>query len=298
MRLSHHPDYVVPLPDGHPFPMNKYGYVRELLLQRGVVAPEDLIEPALIERALLEAVHTNEYLAKLETGTLTAAEQRRIGVPWSQRLWRRSRLASQGTVDAAERALRAGLSGNLAGGTHHAFADRGEGFCILNDVAIAIRHLQRKGAIRRAYVLDLDVHQGNGTAAIFAGDSSVFTLSIHGERNYPTDKMRSTLDIGLPDGTTDSEYLATLERALPATLAQFQPDIVFYLAGVDVAANDRYGRFALTDDGIRARERFVLESMRARGLPVVLTLAGGYAPTPLRTAELHTILFEEAAAMC
>jgi acetoin utilization deacetylase AcuC-like enzyme len=298
MRLSHHPDYVVPLPDGHPFPMNKYGYVRELLLQRGVVAPEDLIEPALIERALLEAVHTNEYLAKLETGTLTAAEQRRIGVPWSQRLWRRSRLASQGTVDAAERALRAGLSGNLAGGTHHAFADRGEGFCILNDVAIAIRHLQRKGAIRRAYVLDLDVHQGNGTAAIFAGDSSVFTLSIHGERNYPTDKMRSTLDIGLPDGTTDSEYLATLERALPATLAQFQPDIVFYLAGVDVAANDRYGRFALTDDGIRARERFVLESTRARGLPVVLTLAGGYAPTPLRTAELHTILFEEAAAMC
>jgi acetoin utilization deacetylase AcuC-like enzyme len=297
MRLSHHPDYVVPLPDGHPFPMNKYGYLRELLLERGLVQPQDLIAPAPVDRALIEAVHTPGYLVKLASGTLSAAEQRRIGVPWSERLWRRSRLASQGTVDAAVRALQDGISGNLAGGTHHAFADRGEGFCVLNDVAIAIRYLQRSGAIERAFVLDLDVHQGNGTAAIFAGDPSVFTLSVHGERNYPSDKMRSTLDIGLDDGTTDDEYLRALEQHVPPALDAFEPDIVFYLGGVDVAANDRYGRFALTDAGIRARERFVLQATRGRGLPLVLTLAGGYAPTPMRTAELHTILFEEAASI-
>jgi acetoin utilization deacetylase AcuC-like enzyme len=297
MRLSHHPDYVVPLPDGHPFPMNKYGYLRELLLERGLVQPQDLVAPEPIERKLLDAVHTPGYLAKLESGTLSAAEQRRIGVPWSERLWRRSRLASQGTVDAAVRALQDGISGNLAGGTHHAFADRGEGFCVLNDVAIAIRYLQRSGAIERAFVLDLDVHQGNGTAAIFANDPSVFTLSVHGERNYPSDKMRSTLDVGLDDGTTDDEYLRALEQHVPPALDAFAPDIVFYLGGVDVAANDRYGRFALSDAGIRARERFVLQAVRGRRRPLVLTLAGGYAPTPLRTAELHAILFEEAVTI-
>jgi acetoin utilization deacetylase AcuC-like enzyme len=297
MRLSHHPDYVVPLPDGHPFPMNKYGYLRELLLERGLVRPHDLIAPELIDRSLLDAVHTPAYLAKLEGGTLSSAEQRRIGVPWSERLWRRSRLASQGTVDAAVRALQDGISGNLAGGTHHAFADRGEGFCVLNDVAIAIRYLQRIGKIERAFVLDLDVHQGNGTAAIFADNPSVFTLSVHGERNYPSDKMRSTLDIGLDDGTTDDQYLHALEQHVPSALEEFKPDIVFYLGGVDVAANDRYGRFALSDAGIRARERFVLQTTLGQELPLVLTLAGGYAPTPMRTAELHTILFEEAAAI-
>ncbi len=294
LRLSHHPDYVVPMPDGHPFPMSKYGAIREILLARQLVTPEQLLEPALVARAALEAVHTPQYLAKLETGTLTPAEQRRIGVPWSERLWRRAQLAAQGTLDAAERALLDGISGNLAGGTHHAFADRGEGFCIVNDVAVAIRALQARRAISRALVIDLDVHQGNGTAAIFEHDPSVFTFSLHGERNYPTEKMRSTLDVGLGDGTTDVEYLAALERHVPRILAEFRADIVFYLAGVDVAANDRYGRFALSDGGVRARDRFVIEQVRARGIPLVITLAGGYAPTPLRTAELHALVFEEA----
>ncbi|MBK6599715.1 MAG: histone deacetylase [Proteobacteria bacterium] len=297
MQLSHHSDYVVPLPDGHPFPMGKYGLLRQILLERLVVSEQDFVVSEPIDIELLRSVHTDEYLAKLVHSTLTAAEQRRIGVPWSPALWRRSLLAVQGTLNAARNALRTGLSGNLAGGTHHAFADRGEGFCVLNDVAVTIRALQRERVCERALIIDLDVHQGNGTAAIFENDPDVYTFSVHGERNYPSDKMRSTRDVGLPDGTTDADYLQALQQHLPAVLAASRADIVFYLAGVDVAAGDRYGRFALSDDGIRAREQFVLQAVRERQMPLAITLAGGYAPTPLRTAELHAIVFEEAARM-
>jgi acetoin utilization deacetylase AcuC-like enzyme len=203
----------------------------------------------------------------------------------------------QGTLLAARAALEDGIAGNLAGGTHHAFADHGEGFCVLNDVAVAIRRLQAEGMIRRAMVVDLDVHQGNGTAAIFEGDDSVVTFSMHGERNYPARKMRSTLDVGLPDGTDDEGYLAALAAHLPQLSAGFAPDLVFYLAGVDVAAGDRYGRFSLSDAGLRERERQVLGWARARGLPMVVTLAGGYASSAERTAELHAMVFEEAAIL-
>jgi acetoin utilization deacetylase AcuC-like enzyme len=219
---------------------------------------------------------------------------RRIGVPWSPALWRRSRLAAQGTIEAARAALEQGLAANLAGGTHHAFPGHGEGFCVLNDVAVAIRVLQRDGLLRRALVVDLDVHQGNGTAAIFEGDADVFTYSMHGERNYPARKMRSTLDVGLADGIGDEEYLALLARHLAGILERFVPDLVFYLAGVDPVRGDRYGRLALSDDGLRRRERHVLETCRARGLPVAITIAGGYAATPARTAELHAHVFREA----
>jgi acetoin utilization deacetylase AcuC-like enzyme len=215
-------------------------------------------------------------------------------VPWSTALWRRSRLATQGTLMAARAALEDGLAANLAGGTHHAFPGHGEGFCVLNDVAVAIRVLQRDGRVQRALVIDLDVHQGNGTAAIFADDADVFTFSMHGERNYPTRKMRSTLDVGLDDGIGDAQYLALLGRHLEEILAGFVPEIVFYLAGVDPVVGDRYGRLALSDEGLRQRERRVLEACRSRGLPVVITIAGGYAPTPERTAALHSIVFEEA----
>jgi acetoin utilization deacetylase AcuC-like enzyme len=200
----------------------------------------------------------------------------------------------QGTILAAEAALEQGRGGNLAGGTHHAFADHGEGFCVLNDIAVAIRRLQHQKRIERALVIDLDVHQGNGTAAIFEGDDSVFTFSMHGERNYPSRKMRSSLDVGLPDGIDDDAYLSTLEINLPKLIENFSPDVVFYLAGVDVAAGDRYGRFNLSDDGIRARDRCVLDWTRRHGLPLAITLAGGYSPNPVRTAMLHTIVFEEA----
>lgn len=297
MKVSHHPDYYLPLPEGHPFPMVKYTLVYDRLRTAGLLPAENIMLPDEAQRADLARVHTREYLDRLFGAGLSAAEQRALGVPWSPRLLRRSRLAVQGTWLAAGAALADGRAGNLAGGTHHAFADHGEGFCVLNDVAIAIRRLQHEQRIKRALVIDLDVHQGNGTAAIFEGDDSVFTFSIHGERNYPARKMRSTLDIGLPDGVGDDTYLDTLQSHLPTLLAGFRPDIVFYLAGVDVAAGDRYGRFTLSDAGIRARERCILDWSRQQGLPLVITLAGGYSPNAVRTAILHSIVFEEAIGL-
>lgn len=297
MRLAYHKDYFVALPPSHPFPMAKYPLLYERLRRDGLVHDGSLIEPAEADLGELRLVHTDEYLERLANGSLDAAAVRKLGVPWSAALWRRSRLAARGTLEAARAALDDGLAGNLAGGTHHAFPGHGEGFCVLNDVAVAIRVLQREGRIRRALVVDLDVHQGNGTAAIFEGDADVFTFSMHGERNYPTRKMRSTLDVGLADGVQDDDYLALLERHLAAILAGFTADLVFYLAGVDPAQGDRYGRLRLTDDGLRRRDRQVLEACRQAGLPVVITIAGGYAPTPERTAELHAIVFEEADAL-
>jgi len=297
MRYAYHTDYLLTLPSGHPFPMAKYPLLYANLLRDGVITPGDLIRPVEADVDSLSLVHTCEYLELLATNALDAAAVRKLGVPWSPALWRRSRLAAQGTLEAARAALEDGLAGNLAGGTHHAFPSHGEGFCVLNDVAIAIRVLQREGRIQRALVIDLDVHQGNGTAAIFEGDPGVFTFSMHGERNYPTRKMRSTLDVGLADGVGDDEYVERLARNLAGILASFPADLVFYLAGVDVVQGDRYGRLALTDMGLRRRERHVLESCRGAGLPVVITIAGGYAPTPERTAELHSIVFEEARAL-
>ncbi len=297
MRVSHHPDYVLPLPEGHPFPMSKYGLVFELLRARGLISPADIITPHEAAEGDLARVHTPEYLARLFNDALSVAEQRRIGVPWSARLLRRSRLAVQGTIEAARAALEDGRAANLAGGTHHAFADHGEGFCVLNDVAIAIRLLQSEGRVQRALIVDLDVHQGNGTAALFEHDERVFTFSMHGERNYPLQKMRSSLDVALPDGTGDAEYLDALDRNLKDAIARARADIAFYLAGVDVAAGDRYGRFLLSDAGILAREQRVLSALGAGGLPVAITLAGGYAQTPMRTADLHTLVFEASNSM-
>jgi acetoin utilization deacetylase AcuC-like enzyme len=274
--------------------MVKYTLVYDRLRETGLLPAANIMLPEEATRADLERVHEKDYLDRLFGEGLSVTEQRAIGVPWSPRLLRRSRLAVQGTILAAEAALEQGRGGNLAGGTHHAFADHGEGFCVLNDIAVAIRRLQHEKRIERALVIDLDVHQGNGTAAIFEGDDSVFTFSMHGERNYPSRKMRSTLDIGLPDGIDDEAYLSTLEINLPKLIENFSPDVVFYLAGVDVAAGDRYGRFNLSDDGIRARDRCVLEWTRRHGLPLAITLAGGYSPNPVRTAMLHTIVFEEA----
>jgi acetoin utilization deacetylase AcuC-like enzyme len=243
-------------------------------------------------------VHTRDYLEGLADGRLSVADQRRIGVPWSSRLWRRSRLAVQGTLLAARAALEDGIAANLAGGTHHAFAEHGEGFCVLNDVAVAIRVLQRERRIERALVIDLDVHQGNGTAAIFSGDPSVYTFSMHGERNYPVQKMRSSLDVGLADGIDDETYLAELARNLERIAGDVAPDIAFYLAGVDVVQGDRYGRLALTEAGLRRRERLVLEWARAAiRCPLAITIAGGYATTAARTAALHAIVFEVSAGL-
>jgi acetoin utilization deacetylase AcuC-like enzyme len=296
MQCSYHPEYQITLPAGHPFPISKYPLLKERLLSEGVLATTDLLEPAPIEMTAIKLVHTPEYLEKLQSSRLSSAEQRRLGLPWSDALWRRSRLATGGTLLAARTALVNGVAGNLAGGTHHAFADHGEGFCVINDVAIAIAQLRSEGTIRGAAVIDLDVHQGNGTAAIFEHVEEVFTFSMHGERNYPLAKMRSNLDVPLRDGAGDVEYLDTLQRHLPTVLERSEADIVFYLAGVDVAAGDRYGKLALSEDGIRRRDRTVIESVRARGVPLAIVLAGGYAATRARTAELHAHAFREAAA--
>ena len=294
MRCSYHPAYQAPPSGG--VPMSKHPLLKERLLAEGILAAGDILEPEMIPIATALLIHRREYLDKLQSGNLSAAELRRLGLPWSQALWRRSRLASGGTLLAARTALTDGLAGNLAGGAHHAFPDHGEGFCILNDVAIAIAQLRAEGTVERAAVIDLDVHQGNGTAAIFETASEIFTFSMHGERNYPTAKMRSTLDVALPDGTGDAEYLDLLGRYLPSVLDRSGADLAFYLAGVDVAQGDRFGKLALTEQGIRLRDRRVIEAVRSRQIPLVIVLAGGYASSPARTAELHAHVFREAVA--
>jgi acetoin utilization deacetylase AcuC-like enzyme len=296
MKCSYHPAYQVALPIGHPFPISKYPLLKDQLVAEGVLAPIDILEPEPLDLETLELVHTREYLDKLESSGLSAAEQRRLGLPWSDALWQRSRLASAGTLLAARMALEGGIAGNLGGGTHHAFADHGEGFCVLNDVAIAIVKLRAEGAIRRAAVIDLDVHQGNGTAAIFEDVDEVFTFSMHGERNYPLAKRRSNLDVPLKDGVADDEYLDTLQRHLPTVIDAAGADLVFYLAGVDVAAGDRYGKLALTEEGIRLRDQQVIRAVRSRSLPLAIVPAGGYAATRARTAQLHAHAFREAVA--
>jgi acetoin utilization deacetylase AcuC-like enzyme len=296
MKCVYHPAYQVALPPGHPFPISKYPLLKDLILGRGLIGEGDLLTPEPISLDTAALVHTAEYLAKLDGPGLSVSEQRRLGMPWSSALWARARLAAGGTLLAARTALIDGMAVNLAGGTHHAFADHGEGFCVLNDTAVAIAELLRTGCITRALVVDLDVHQGNGTAAIFADAGEVFTFSMHGARNYPLQKMRSTLDVAFRNGVGDEEYLVTLAAHLPSVLERSQPDIAFYLAGVDVAAGDRYGKLALTDEGIRARERCVIETVRNRGVPLVIVLAGGYASTRERTAELHTHAIQEAVA--
>ena len=279
--------YAIPLPDGHRFPMAKYALIRDRVLAEGLVAPDHMHDPPRVEVDDLLLVHTPEYVRKVTTGTLEPAEQRRIGLPWSPLFVERAYRVVRGTVEAAAAALERGVAFNLAGGTHHAFPDRGEGFCTFNDVGVAVRRLQRQGLVRRAAIVDLDVHQGNGTHAVFAGDPSVYTFSMHGAKNFPFHKVPGTLDVELDDGTGDDDYLARLADALPRVLAASQPDLVVYLAGSDPHEGDRLGRLRLTFDGLRRRDRMVLESCRDVGIPVCLTISGGYGRDVNDTVAVH-----------
>ena len=279
--------YAIPLPPGHRFPIEKYGMLRDRVLAEGLVPPDRMHEPARVPPDDLLLVHTADYVARLTSGGLTAAEERRIGLPWSEHLVERSYRAVGGTCEAAGAALDHGVAMNLAGGTHHAFPGYGEGFCVFNDVAVAIRALQRDGRIMRAAVIDLDVHQGNGTHAIFAGDASVFTFSIHGGKNFPFHKQAGSLDIELADGTGDTGYLDALRAALPRVLAAGRPDLVFYLAGADPHEGDRLGRLAMTFDGLARRDAMVLEACRDVGIPVAITIAGGYGRDIADTVAIH-----------
>jgi acetoin utilization deacetylase AcuC-like enzyme len=242
---------------------------------------------------VLQLVHTPRYVASMLDHGLTAAEARRLGFPWSPELAERSLRTAQATVEAARDALDTGAGINLAGGTHHAFADHGEGYCCFNDVALAIRVLQREGRLGRAVVIDLDVHQGNGTARIFGDDADVYTFSMHGARNFPFRKEQSSRDVELDDRTGDADYLALLERHLDEVLDEARADLAFYLAGSDPYVGDRFGRLALSMDGLRARDRRVLDACRRRGLPVVLTMAGGYARDLADIATIHANSVEE-----
>jgi acetoin utilization deacetylase AcuC-like enzyme len=287
MHISYSDRYMVPLLSTHPFPMSKYRLVRERLLAEGSITEQQLIEPLLASDEDILLVHREDYWFRCVRGELTAQEVRRIGFPWSEGLVNRSRAAVQGTILAARSALRDGVSSNLAGGTHHAYPDHGEGYCVLNDIAIASRVLWRDGLVERIAIIDCDVHQGNGTAAIFQDNPDVFTFSIHGEKNFPARKEQSRLDIHLPDGVGDEEYLAILRAQIPRILDNFRPDFVFYQAGVDPFERDRLGRLKLTLDGLKRRDELVLAACRDRGIPVATTMGGGYAEDINDTVEAH-----------
>lgn len=269
--------WSIPLPAGHRFPMGKYQLVRDGIVAAGLLAARAIGEPERVSRDGLALVHEARYIDAVLEGTLTDAELRRLGFPWSPLLPERSLRTAQGTVEACRDALVVGAGINLAGGTHHAFPGHGEGYCVFNDVAIAIRTLEREGRIRRAAIVDLDVHQGNGTAKIFEDDPDVRTFSIHGARNYPFRKERSWRDVELPDGTGDAEYLEALDRHLGPVLDTAEPDLVVYIAGADPFEGDRLGRLKMTIAGLRARDTKVLDACRQRGVPVAVVLGGGYA---------------------
>lgn len=294
--LVWHPHFVAPLRPGHAFPMSKYGHLREILLARGLMAPGGHAEPAPAPLALLARVHGIGYAERVLALALRPEELRRIGLPGTAEVALRARLAAGGTLLAARLALAQGFAANLAGGSHHAGPDGGAGYCVFNDVAVAARALLDEGRVRRILVVDCDVHQGDGTARIFAGEPAVFTLSLHAERNYPARKARSSLDVGLPDATGDADYLAALGAALDRALADVRPDLAFYNAGVDPAAGDRLGRLALSHAGLRARDLRVIARLRGLGIPVAAVLGGGYGADPREVAERHALLFEAAAA--
>jgi acetoin utilization deacetylase AcuC-like enzyme len=286
VQVFYTPRYYADIGQGHIFPIRKFELVRDKLLAEGTLHPEEIVEPdpAPLEDVLL--VHTEDYVSRLCSGDLSHKEVRRLGLPWSESLVRRSFYAVGGTLAAAAASLTGGYSSNLAGGTHHAFSDRGEGFCVLNDVAIAIRAMRARKLIERAAIVDCDVHQGNGTATIFAGDANTFTFSMHGANNYPLFKAHSTLDVELPDGTSDAAYMETLGSHLPQVF-QSDPDIVFYLAGADPYRGDKLGRLALSIDGLRKRDTLVLRECYEREIPIVTVMSGGYGKDLNDTIEIH-----------
>ncbi len=285
-RLVYHEEYDLRLGD-HVFPSKKYKWLRDRLIRTRFAVPEDFVapRPASVEDLLL--AHDTEWVVRLKSGTLTYREILRLEIPYSRQMAQAFCLAAGGTILAAQLALDAGVGFNVGGGFHHAFPDHGEGFCAVNDIAVAIRRLQRDGAIRRAMVVDCDVHHGNGTAAIFTGDPSVFTLSIHQFNNYPSEKPPSSLDIHLADGVGDSEYIHRLENGYHAALAMFKPELVLYAAGADPYCEDQLGGLSLTLDGLRERDRLVIWEALHRKIPVAIVLTGGYAQSVEDTITIH-----------
>ena len=295
LRCFYHPDYFLPLPTGHPFPMEKFPQAHELLVSAGAPVDIDLVAPATLRQ--LRRVHESAYLEKLSRGTLDDMEVYKMGLPWQARLLYRSSLETAGTVAACRHALEHSMAANLAGGTHHAFPDRGLGYCVLNDVAVAIRELHETRPDLRVFVADTDAHQGNGTHAIFRGYERVFTYSIHGGRNYPSAKEPGDLDVGLPREVSGDDYLAALADTLPSALTNFPCDLVIWISGADVHEQDRFGQMRLSTEQMIERDGMVLTWCRERHLPVAVLYGGGYHREPGMTARLHANTIETAAAI-
>ena len=297
LPVVHHPEYRASLRPTHRFPMSKYGYLREALEAQGLLRNDFAMSPDIADAAMLSRAHDPDYVVRVLSGEMTDEEVKRIGLPQTEQVIRRSRFAAAGSYLAARYAFEVGVACNAAGGSHHARREFGAGYCVFNDVAVAIRALQADDATRRFLIVDCDVHQGDGTAAIFAEDRRVVTLSLHAEKNFPFKKAVSDLDVALPDGTGDAAYLVALRRALSQVSAAGPFDLIFYNAGVDVHAEDRLGRLSLSDEGIRKRDAAVLGWAQGRGEPVVGVLGGGYGSDPKAIAARHFILFEEAATL-
>ncbi|MBB5440381.1 acetoin utilization deacetylase AcuC-like enzyme [Pedobacter sp. AK017] len=291
VKIAWHPLYAHPLPEGHRFPMIKYELIPGQLLHEGLISAANLFEPGLLEEEVVLYAHQKAYWQQLKSLSLPAREQRRIGFPLTAQLLEREIRIAKGTVDGSEYALQYGIAFNVAGGTHHAGSNWGEGFCLLNDQAIAANYLLNNGLAKRILIIDLDVHQGNGTSEIFENEPRVFTFSMHGDKNFPFRKEKSDLDIALADGTGDAEFLSKLKESLPLLLAH-RPDFVFYLSGVDVLASDKLGKLALSKEGCRERDRMVLQFCKDHHLPVQVSMGGGYSPAIKDIVDAHCSTFK------
>lgn len=294
IRIAFDPIYAHPLPEGHRFPMSKYELIPEQLLYEGSIQPTQLFASAPCEDATVLLTHSAEYLKKLQEQTLSAKEQRHIGFPQSPALTQRELIITQGTIDCCMYAKESGIAFNVAGGTHHAFRDRGEGFCLLNDFAVAANHLLHTGEAQSILIIDLDVHQGNGTAAIFQEEERVFTFSMHGAHNYPFQKEKSDLDIPLADGIGDTEYLSLLSTHLTSILQNRSFDFAFYLSGVDILETDKFGKLKATIEGCRSRDRMVMEMLLNKNIPCTVAMGGGYSPEVKTIVEAHCNTFRTA----
>lgn len=290
-------EYIQPLPEGHRFPMLKYELIPEQLLREGIISESQIFNPEPVVLEDILAVHTREYVDKLEKLSLSRAEERRIGFPQNEKLIFREKCIAQGSIQNALNALIYGCSLNVAGGTHHAYADRGEGFCLLNDIAISASYLLRHNLAQRILVVDLDVHQGNGTAAFFYHNPRVFTFSMHGANNYPLHKEKSSRDIPLPDGITDKPYLKLLEWNLSEIADAFEPDFIFFQSGVDVLSTDKLGRLGLSLEGCRQRDRIVFEFCKKNNIPVAVSMGGGYSHRLADIVDAHINTFREAVCI-
>lgn len=294
LYIAYDPIYAHPLPEGHRFPMLKYELIPEQLMHEGVISEDNLFAPDPLDEPTILLTHQKDYWSRMKNLELTYREMRAIGFPLSAELVEREIRIAKGTIDCARHAIQYGVSLNVAGGTHHAFADRGEGFCLLNDFAIAANYLLKERIVKQVLIVDLDVHQGNGSAALFANEPRVFTFSMHGAHNYPFRKEKSDLDVGLPDGINGIDYLELLQRHLKTLVKQVQPDIVFYLSGVDVLETDKFGKLKLTIDDCRLRDEIVFKECKRNDLPVVVAMGGGYSPDIRHIVTAHCNTYKAA----